>query len=430
MKKTLILSSTLMLSFNTMAINQTEMIERLQKVHPFFTQQEFDKKTSKLNYIATTANQDWILTGLLDYSNQADVQTSKTSIGAVHNLVELGADVAINNTWSDGVIPDIFSVNYTQPLLKNSGGINDKLNSDLSLIQIDINNLKHTQLSENFILSQLFKLVDLSFAQQQLALTTQRLELAQQELTLIKAKFAQSLVDKIDVFLQEDAYQRSLQQQLQAEQTLDLLKAELSIVLKMQAKFIHSDYNLYKKYQFNLDNLLMYLSNNTTEMKILKLEQNLLQRQLLSDKNNTEVQLDLKLGVSNANDDDWNIGLELSYPLGDTRAKSTLEKTHISLDKIKETSKEQLINLNIEASVLKKELGHLTKLLDSYKTRIKIAKARNLAEKKRYELGNSQISFVISAQNNVHEVYLAYAQVAVNYQKSLLKFKAVLDRLL
>jgi outer membrane protein TolC len=198
----------------------------------------------------------------------------------------------------------------------------------------------------------------------------------------------------------------------------------------MQAKFIHSDYNLYKKYQFNLDNLLMYLSNNTTEMKILKLEQNLLQRQLLSDKNNTEVQLDLKLGVSNANDEDWNIGLELSYPLGDTRAKSTLEKTHISLDKIKETSKEQLINLNIEASVLKKELGHLSKLLDSYKTRIKIAKARNLAEKKRYELGNSQISFVISAQNNVHEVYLAYAQVAVNYQKSLLKFKAVLDRLL
>jgi hypothetical protein len=254
--------------------------------------------------------------------------------------------------------------------------------------------------------------------------------LAQQELTLVKTKFAQSMVDQVDVFLQEDTYQRSLQKQLQAEQTLDLLKAELSIVLKIKAKFIHSDYNLYKKYQFNLDNLNTHLSNNTTEMKILKLEQNLLQRQLLSDKNNTQVQLDLKLGVSNTNDDDWNIGLELSYPLGDTRAKSTLEKTNISLDKIKETSKEQLINLNIEASVLKKELGHLTKLLDSYKTRIKIAKSRNLAEKKRYELGNSQISFVISAQNNVHDIYLAYAQVAVNYQKSLLKFKAVLDRLL
>jgi outer membrane protein TolC len=430
MKKTLILSSILMLSFNTMAINQTEMIERLKKVHPFFTQQEFDKQSSKLNYIATTANQDWILTGSLDSSNQAGTQTSKSSIGAVHNLVELGADVAINNTWNDGVITDIFSVNYTQPLLKGSGGINDKLESDLSLIQIDINNLKRTQLAENFILSQLFKLVDLSFAQQQLALTTQRLELAKQELTLVKVKFAQSMVDQIDVFLEEDAYQRSLQQQLQAEQTLDLLKAELSIVLEIKPKFIHSDYNLYKKYQFNLGNLRTYLSSNTTEMKILKLEQNLLQRQLLSDKNNTQVQLDLKLGVSNANDNDWNIGLELSHPLGDTRAKSILEKTHISLDKIKETSEEQLINLNIEASVLKKELGHLTKLLDSYKTRIKIAKSRNLAEKKRYELGNSQISFVISAQNNVHEVYLAYAQVAVNYQKSLLKFKAVLDKLL
>jgi len=97
-------------------------------------------------------------------------------------------------------------------------------------------------------LSQLFKLVDLSFAQQQITLTTQRLELSQQELTLVKEKFTQSVVDQVDVFLQEDAYQRVLQKQFQAEQELDLLKEELSVLLKIPSMQIKSDFNLYTHY--------------------------------------------------------------------------------------------------------------------------------------------------------------------------------------
>jgi len=279
-------------------------------------------------------------------------------------------------------------------------------------------------------LSQLFKLVDLSFAQQQITLTTQRLELSQQELTLVKEKFTQSVVDQVDVFLQEDAYQRVLQKQFQAEQELDLLKEELSVLLKIPSMQIKSDFNLYTLYQSNLGNLQDYLRQDTTEMKISQLERTLLQRQLLSDKNNTQAQLNLELSASNSNDNDWRVGLGLSYPLGDTKAKSALEKTQIGLSKAKENSKEQLINLTIKASVLNKKLMHLVKLLGTYQARIKIAQSRALAEKKRYELGNSPISFVISAQNNVHDVNLAYAQVAANYQKSVLEFKAVVDQLL
>lgn len=170
--------------------------------------------------------------------------------------------------------------------------------------------------------------------------------------------------------------------------------------------------------------------NGVTEMKTLKLERDLLQRQLLSDKSNAQAQLDLKLGVSNENDNDWNVGLGLSYPIGDTKAKALLNKTQVSLSKTKEAAEEQLIELTVEAGVLKKKLTHLQKLLNTYQARIEIANSRALAEKERYNLGNSQMSFVISAQNNVHEVNLAYAQAAVSYQKSVLEFKAVIDQLL
>jgi len=430
MNKTLSLSIALLFSANAVAITQSEFAKRLQEVHPFFTQQGFDQQTSKLDYIATTANQDWVLTGSVDSINSLNTQSSSSTIGATHNLVDTGADITISNVWSDGVATDRLSVSYTQPLLKGIGGVNDQLKGDLSIIKIDINNLKRAQNAEQFILSQLFKLVDLSFAQQQLTLTTQRLELSQQELTLVKEKFTQSVVDQVDVFLQEDAYQRVLQKQFQAEQELDLLKEELSVLLKIPSMQIKSDFNLYTLYQSNLGNLQDYLRQDTTEMKISQLERTLLQRQLLSDKNNTQAQLNLELSASNSNDNDWRVGLGLSYPLGDTKAKSALEKTQIGLSKAKENSKEQLINLTIKASVLNKKLMHLVKLLGTYQARIKIAQSRALAEKKRYELGNSPISFVISAQNNVHDVNLAYAQVAANYQKSVLEFKAVVDQLL
>jgi outer membrane protein TolC len=430
MNKTLSLSIALLFSANAAAITQSEFAKRLQEVHPFFTQQGFDQQTSKLDYIATTANQDWVLTGSVDSINSLNTQSSSSTIGATHNLVDTGADITISNVWSDGVATDKLSVSYTQPLLKGIGGVNDQLKGDLSIIKIDINNLKRAQNAEQFILSQLFKLVDLSFAQQQLTLTTQRLELSQQELTLVKEKFTQSVVDQVDVFLQEDAYQRVLQKQFQAEQELDLLKEELSVLLKIPSMQIKSDFNLYTLYQSNLGNLQDYLRQDTTEMKISQLERTLLQRQLLSDKNNTQAQLNLELSASNSNDNDWRVGLGLSYPLGDTKAKSALEKTQIGLSKAKENSKEQLINLTIKASVLNKKLMHLVKLLGTYQARIKIAHSRALAEKKRYELGNSPISFVISAQNNVHDVNLAYAQVAANYQKSVLEFKAVVDQLL
>jgi outer membrane protein TolC len=428
MNKILNLSIALLFSANVAAITQSEFVERLQSAHPFFTQQGFDQQTSKLDYIATTANQDWMLTGSVDSTNVLNTQSSSSTIGATHNLVNTGADITISNVWSDGATVDKLSVSYVQPLLKGVGGINDQLKSDLSIIKIDINNLKRSQNAEQFILSQLFKLVNLSFAQQQLVLTTQRLELSQQELTLVREKFSQSVVDQVDVFLQEDAYQRTLQKQLQAEQELDLLKEELSVLLKIPSKQIKSDFNLYTLYQSNLGNLQDYLRQNTTEMQISQLEHALLNRQLLSDKNNTQAQLNLELDASNGND--WSVGLGLSYPLGDTKAKSALEKTQIELSKAKENAKELLINLTIKASVLDKKLMHLTRLLDTYQARIKIAKSRALAEKKRYELGNSPISFVISAQNNVHDVNLSYAQAAANYQKSVLEFKAAVDQLL
>jgi len=430
MNKILSFSIILLCTSNALAMTQSEFVERLTNTHPFFTQQGLDQQVSQLNYTASTANQDWVLGSSLDSKNQLNNQISSGSISATHNLVDTGADVSITNTWTDATTSDQFLVNYTQPLLKDFGGINDRLSSDLLRIKTEINSLKLKQSEEAFVLSQLFKLLDLSNAQQQLSLAASRLKLADQELKLVKDKFAQSVVDKVDVLLQKDAYQRAYQQHLQAEQDLDLLKQELAITLDMPAKSMVSDYDLYQLYHSNVDDLPKHLKMYTTEMQTAKLEQAVLIRQLNSDKNNTQLQLDLKLGAGYDTDDIWNVGLGLSYPLGNTKAKSALEKTQIELMKAKENAAELLLKLTVKASVLEKKVAHLAKLLSSYQARIEIAKSRAQEEKRRYELGNSPVSFVISAQNNVQEVRSNYAQAALSYQKSVLEFQAAIDQLL
>jgi len=170
MNKTLSLGITLLCISNALAMTQSEFVERLTNTHPFFTQQGLDQQVSQLNYTASTANQDWVLGSSLDSKNQLNNQISSGSISATHNLVDTGADVSITNTWTDATTSDQFLVNYTQPLLKDFGGINDRLSSDLLRIKTEINSLKLKQSEEAFVLSQLFKLLDLSNAQQQLSL--------------------------------------------------------------------------------------------------------------------------------------------------------------------------------------------------------------------------------------------------------------------
>ena len=326
-------------------------------------------------------------------------------------------------------------------MLKDSAGINDLLANDLANIEAQISTLELAENKENFILEQLSKFIDLAYAQQQLLINQKRLELAKKELDLTQAKFAQSVVDEVDVLLQKDAYQRANQSLLQSQSDLALLRHEIATTLDLDVAQIKANFDLYKPYQMISADLKEYLKNNSRVLKKNALEQALIKRQLKSDKNSNQAELDLKIGFASEGEDAnysnsidnqsnaWNIGLGLSYPLGATQSKATVSKTQIKLNKAKESAQQELLNIYSKARVLKEKLHHLNQILKSNQAQIEIAKARTLAEKNRYNNGNSEISFVISAQNNEQSIELNYAQVAKNYQKSVLDFLATLDQL-
>ncbi len=456
MKKILIMT-VLLGPLNVQALTEQGFVERLRTTHPFFNQQALSSKVKLIEKRATKANEDWViaLESLYqsDHKNSGDISTTTSnldtaSIGlsATRKYTNTGSDITLKHTWKDkskstDTTNNGFSLDYTYPLLRNKGGINDRLSGDVAQIAINQNTLQRLEVEEGFILGKLSRFIDLAYAQEQQSINERRLALSEKELALVKKKYNASVVEKVDVLLQQDAYQTANQKLLQAQQDLMLLRHEIAVTLDLDFEKVVASTDFYKIYKPSEIALKAYLSKNSRVLKINNLSQKILKRQLLSFKNTAKAKLDLKLGISSAGENTnyskslsnqsttWKVGLGLSYPIGGIEADSNIKKTNIELEILVQSKREQLLDIYTQAKTLKEKIQLLEKMMHANQAQIKIAKARTTEEKQRYSNGNGQASFVINAQNNEQVVKLSYAQVAKNYQKAILEFKASIDQL-
>lgn len=446
----------LLVVINVRAITEQSFVDRLKSIHPFFKQQALSSKIKQIEKYATSANEDWIVGINSNYQSEKNAKntsaiydnlnTTSVDISGTKKHVTTGSDITIKHAWTEknkdlNTSRNQFSLDYTYPLLRNKNGINDRLSGDVAEIEINKNTLERFEAEEGFILKKLERFIDLAYAQAQQLINQRRLALTKEELTLVKKRYAASVVDKVDVLLQEDAYQKAKQQLLQAQQELTLLRHEIAIMLDLDFEQVVAEINLYKTYNPEIVALRAYLAKNSRLLKINNLARKILKRQLLSFKNQSKAKLDLNLNLSSIGENNsysnslnnqsttWKVGLGLKYPLGGIESDSNIQKTAIQLESLNQSKQEQLLDIYVQAKTLKEKIQLLKEILASNETQIKIAKARTAEEKQRYANGNGQASFVINAQNNEQAVELNYAQVARNYQKSVLQFKAVIDQL-
>ncbi|KAA0446151.1 MAG: TolC family protein [Candidatus Thioglobus sp.] len=447
----------LFLAINTQALTEQSFVQQLKEAHPFFKQQALTSAVRQVEKRATTANQDWIIGINSDYQREKNAKdaaaiydnldTTSAGISATKKFTNTGSQFTLKHTWREkskdlNTNRSQFSLDYNLPLLRNWGGINDRLGTDVADIEISKNSLERLEAEEAFMLKNLLRFFDLAYAQKQQMINKNRLELTQKELTLVQKKYASSVVEKVDVLLQKDAYQKAKQQLLQAQQELTLLRHEIAITLNIDFEQVVAQVDLYKTYNPKSIVLWTYLQKNSRVLKINKLVEKALNRQLLSFKNQSKVQLDLNLNLSSAGEDDsysnslekqssaWKVGLGLVYPLGSTKSNSDVEKVNIQLQSLKQSKHEQLLDIYTQAKTLKEKTVLLEEILASNEIQIKIAKERTIEEKQRYSNGNGQASFVINAQNNEQTAQLNYAQSGRNYQKSVLQFRAAIDLLI
>jgi len=442
----------LLIGFNAQAISEREFVERLKNTHPFFEQQALSSQIKQVEKRLTSANEDWVIAVDSNYKNEnasdissstySKLNTTSVDFSATRKIANSGSDLTFKHTWKDknkdvDTTRNKFSLDYTYPLLRNRDGVNDQLDGDVAQLNIEKDTLERLEQEESFILKKLKRFIDLAYAQEQQLINERRLALAGEELNLVKQKFAASVVDKVDVLLQEDAYQRAQQQLLQAQQDLTLLRHEIAITLALNFDQVVANTDLYTAYTPKDAQLLA----NARVLKVTDLDQKTLKRQLRSFKNESQAKLDLNLGlISEGENTDysnslenqsatWNVGLGLSYPLGGIKSSNNVKKAEIKLARLAQYKQEQILDLRVQIATLKEKINLLMQMLKSNKKQITIAKARTVEEKERYANGSGQASFVISAQNNEQNTQLSYAQVATNYQKAVLDFKATIDQL-
>ena len=455
--KNILISTSLMLTTGvSLAMSEQDFIDRLTQVHPFFSQLENTKAIAKIDRQASTANQDWVLSATSTYkeedygeiatSSYTDLDTASIDLSAKKQLVDSGASLTLAHNWKEKSQSlnnhrNKFSIDYSYPLLKDAGGINDRLATDLAELDVDISQIEALENYENFVLGYWKKFIELAYLQAQYAINQERVTLAKKELELTEEKFKASVVDKVDMLNQKDAYQRAKTQALQAQQELTLQRYELALALDLPADKIDAELDLYQHFQTGETDLLTYLGKQARAVKISELNQSKLKRQLASQQNQSLADLDLNLGLASEGEHadydhalehqgtSYSLGLTLSYPLGTTQATSAVQKTQWQLKNASDAREQTLLELHTSAKLNLEKINLLAEMLGLSKVQMQIAKDRTLEEQKRYADGNSKASVVISAQDNEMSAKLNYAKSAKNYQQAVLDYQASIDTL-
>ena len=443
----------LLLNSNIQAINEDVFVRLLKSYHPFFKQQLLNYKLTQVAKKATQVADNWSIISNVAYSKADDASMSNADIGLANisltkQNLDSGSSIIFAMSGTNTEIGSInsasneFSINYRRPLLRDKQGINSILGSDLADINIKISNLERREAEETFILVQLKKFIDLAYAQEQTKINQNRLDLAKQELKLIKQRYESSIADKVDVLLLEDAYQRAKLQLLQAELELTFLRNEIAILLGINVNKMFADFDLYKIHPIS-DKDFKKIIVNIRVLKIIGLRKEALKRQFASYKNQIKPKIDLNVGVvskgtednyftSISNDDNFilNVGLQLSYQFGISIADVNIETTQLNLANIKKQKEEQLLNVYTQVVTLKEQIGLFREILQSNKESIKIAREKTKEQRKEYINGNAEANFVLNAQNDEQNVKLDHARTARSYQKNILEFQASIDMLL
>ncbi len=433
--------------------------KQLLAYHPFFKQQILANSLAKNTIYGTLAKQDWefSLTGQYTYQDLNNITNSATNSyndsrnialnsSLSRDIYDTGGNINLSysgseNTTSNTNYSNNIAVNYTHPLWRNKDGLNDKLPYDLAIINKEITTIDTTNNKQNFILEKLKLFVDLTYLQNLVKINNQRLFLTKKELKLVKDKFKVSLAEKLDVLLQEDALLRSEQNLQEVKQSLHALQESLAITLGISRDKIISAMNLYKIHKLDTVIDTNFLVNNNYKLRILSLNKEKINRQLLSNKDINKANLDLSLGIGLISEQksfkdsltkynpNTTIGLNLSYPLGNLVNNNEFDKLILDLENIDYLYQENVTNIKEQTQSLMVKLKYLITIINTNKRQLTIAKQRTEEEESRYKNGVGNTTFVIQAQDNEENINLLYAKNFADYQKYFLEYLTFINKI-
>jgi outer membrane protein len=456
MYKRIFISTLVVSSFNVSAITLDNFSAQLVESHPYFIQLSLSEKTSLINQKSLSTYTDWNInagvsetfTGGDDVASRLyeDLYSTKYEIGATRKVSNSGASVNLkhsltrNDKDSNSTHSNLFSINYARPLLQNKDGLNDRLNLDLAALDLIAKKVSLEEQAENFLASKLSKFVDLAIKQEIVKKHKIALDLSMEQLELAEDKFKNSLID-ITVLIQEkDNYVKARQQSLQSNKELIIERRELADLIGAKESDMIVEMDLFKEQMFSDVNPKEFVKDSRAIQKF-DFDKAKLQRELESLENKTMPNVNLNLGLSSLGENDkvfgsfgnrnysWNVGVDISYPLGSRKELLAVESTEIKMSDIDAKKREAEINSIQHINYLLAQVDLLTELVALYLEQGALAEEKVIEEQIKFSEARGQKSLVLAAKSSANLAKLTYLQAAGTYQKIVIDYKAAIDQL-
>lgn len=446
----------LFLSTNVIAITAEEFSAKLMQTHPYFLQLSLSEKVSLVDQKIARTYADWNIQMGVNESFSAgddissrlykDLYTTSYEVSAHRKIANSGANLNLKHSWSrndkDSTVlnTNVFSLDYVKPLLQNQNGLNDRLAVDIADIDLLAKQVSLLEQAESFLASKLTKLVDLALKQELEQLYMFQLELSKQQLDLAEEKFSNSLIDKSSLLQEKDTYVKANQQWLQSSRELNILRQELASLINVKESEMVVEFDLFKEQSVMRVEPAVFVKNSRSMQKF-DFDKSKLQRRLETYENKTMPSVNLNMGIASQAEDDkyfssfgnrdfsWNIGVDVSYPLGVRKESLDVERAEISIAQLDAQRRETEINLEQQISYLLAQIDLLAELVDISLEQGELANEKVIEEKTKYDNARGQKSLLIAAQKNANLARLSNLQTAASYQKIIIDYRVATDQL-
>ena len=343
-----------------------------------------------------------------------------------------------------------FTLRLTQPLLKNIGGIQNRLNIDLKQLNLKLTKLNNKESLESYITQLALLYIDWYLALRELDISKEVHQQSIQQEKLTRTKVRRQVVEPYELLraqeTREDYYSRwqqakgryaGLTRKIQYQMNLDndLTSSQqltpddpksAKLLTSKQGEKRHPDY-----------------LNTTSRLKdilgTLKTQQNII---LDARRNAQDPDLNLSVGytrhgisdnfnnahTSDLDRDDYSVMLEYKYPLGNRQAKGNYQTQIANKKQVEADVKQRLIDAQANLSNLQEQASQLFIALESTDRKINYATRKLIKEKQLFKIGELDLFELLRDQTTQLESRLNREKLYTQLLTLRLNIGELLDR--
>lgn len=342
-----------------------------------------------------------------------------------------------------------FTLRLTQPLLKNSGGIQDRLNINLNKLNLKLSGLNSQESLENYITQLATLYLDWYLAARELAISKEVYQQSIEQEKLTRTKVKRQVIEPYELLraqeIREDYFSRwqqarglfmglTHQVRYQMNSNKHLVNNKLVPLNPQNSNLLSGKKNLLRE-----KNYLATTSRLKSILDALKEQQVI----LLEAKDNLKSSdLNLSFGYtrhgidealddahnSSLNKDDYSVMLEYKYPLGNRQASGNFQSQLAKKRQIASDSQQRLIDAQANLANLEVQSSQLNVALKSIDRKISIGQKKLKKEQRLYRIGKLDLFELLRDQTSHLESRLNRERL-YNQQLTLqLKIGELLDR--